>query len=201
MQEVTDTRDSLAALEFGKAKKPADPSPPASGDPPSNAPGEEPATDGGAARDHLRLERALQNSQKNAQETLGVATSFETIREELINNRIDTEEWKSRLKESIADPLHRVGEEMFPEFDRRLAVLQAKLPDAGAAPAAHQEAIAQADAILIEMAKVRDKMLELENFNEAIDLLRAIIANEQSLVEQAKARQKKKLRDLLEDDK
>ena len=51
------------------------------------------------------------------------------------------------------------------------------------------------------MVRVRDKMLELESFNEAIDLLRSIIGSEKTLQEQVRERQKRKVRDLLEDSK
>ena len=50
----------------------------------------------------LRVQRALLQSQKSAQEILGVATTFDDIREELVNNRIDTADRKSRLQEQIA---------------------------------------------------------------------------------------------------
>ena len=153
------------------------------------------------ARESLRLERALQNSEKNSGETLGVATSFDAIREELINNRIDTEEWRVRLKDYIADPLKVVSTQMFPEFDRRLQTLRTKLTEPDAVPEARQRALAQADAILVEMATIRDKMLELESFNEAVDLLRAIISSEQTIADRTRERQKQKARDLLEDDK
>ena len=62
-------------------------------------------------------------------ETLGLARSFDAIREELVNNRVDTEELKLRLKDGIADPLRRICGEMFPELERRLRTLQAQLAD------------------------------------------------------------------------
>jgi hypothetical protein len=55
----------------------------------------------------LRVQRAMQQSQKSVQEVMGVAAGFLDIREELINNRVDTEDRKNRLKEQIADPLNK----------------------------------------------------------------------------------------------
>ncbi len=43
----------------------------------------------------LRTQRAVVQCQKSAQEILGVAASFDDIREELINNRVDSEDRKS----------------------------------------------------------------------------------------------------------
>lgn len=180
LQEVTETRDSLSALE-----------------PPENA--EEAA----GQSNLLRVERARQNGQKNAEETRGVANAFEAIRAELINNRVDTEELRIRLKDRIADPLRRIVDSMFPEFDRRLEALQKQIgADSGQASAqvAWKQAVEQADAIVIEMQKVRDQMLELESFNEAVDLLREIITAQQQVTERTKQERRNKVRKLLEDE-
>ena len=56
----------------------------------------------------LYVQRALQNGRKNAQETQGVAEGFDDIREELVNNRLDTTELRTRLKDRIADPLKQI---------------------------------------------------------------------------------------------
>jgi len=49
------------------------------------------------------------------------------------------------------------------------------------------------------MRKVLDRMIELEDFNEAIELLRTIIKLQEELDEQTRQRHKQKLRELLED--
>ena len=43
----------------------------------------------------VQTERVLQNSERSAHETLALAVAFDDIREELINNRVDTEELKA----------------------------------------------------------------------------------------------------------
>ena len=128
-----------------------------------------------------------------------MASSFDTIREELINNRVDTEELKSRLKDGIADPLRRISGEMFPELERRLRLLQARLADPAAGAAAQAAACQQADAILVEMNLVLGKMVELETFNEVLDILRGIIDSQDDINRRTKLKQKDKLRDLLEE--
>jgi hypothetical protein len=205
LQELTDTRDSLTELEaVGEtastpkptAEKTAEPK---AGDPPSDdEPAEQMSPESILQRNVLRVERAQQNSQKNAEETRGVAASFDGIRAELVNNRVDTEELRLRLKDRISDPLKRTVETQFSEFDRRLALLKSKL--AAATPAEAKPAIEQADTIILAMQKVRDQMLELESFNEAVDLLREIIASQEQVSEQTKKERTKKVRSLLEDE-
>jgi len=117
----------------------------------------------------------------------------------LINNRIDTEELKNRLESGIARPLRRIAEEMFPDLERRVTRLQAKLSDEQLGPPLRDRARQQTDDILLAMRKVLDRMIELEDFNEAVALLRAIIKLQDSLSEETKQQHKQKIRDLLED--
>jgi hypothetical protein len=196
--EVTETRDLLGHIDFrsptgirrASAEKAA----------PKPEPGEDAAGQEGTAQERIlaRVERAVQNGRKNGQETLGVAEAFDDIALELINNRIDTEELIGRVRHGIAEPLRRVGDEMFPELDRRLERLRAGLKSASAEElrtAGRQ----QVEAILVAMQHVLGRMLELESFNEAVDLLRSIIDQQEKLNEQTRQRHKQRLRDLLKE--
>ncbi|HWB12587.1 MAG TPA: hypothetical protein VG826_25400 [Pirellulales bacterium] len=203
IQEMTDTRDSLVELEFsGKGapdrEEPDKEKPRHEAD--DAASDDEPNSAGAVLqRNLLRVERAEQNGQKNAEETRGVAVAFDRIRAELVNNRIDTEELRIRLKDRIADPLNQVVDNHFTEFGRRLANLKKKLPAETSADLA-KPAIEEADTIILALQKVRDQMLELESFNEAVELLREIIAAQEQVSEETKSERSKKLRSLLEDD-
>ena len=146
----------------------------------------------------LRIQRAVQNGRKNAHETLGVAEAFDDIQRQLINNRIDTPELNQRLDQGIARPLHNIVDEMFPELQRRLAQLQEHAADNDTGPRLRDEAKQQVDRILRQMNDVLERMLELESFNEAVELLRAIIELQEELGNQTQERQKQKLRELLE---
>jgi len=212
IEEVTDTRDALARFELVSEPAAASPEPasgvPAGEGPDGNGTTDKPA-DGTAegvkpadeqlSANKLRVERSLQNSRKNADETLGVATSFDDLHDELANNRIDTPELKSRLKEGIANPLRGVATVQFPLLDERLTALQAALGDATVAPPALLAAQQQLDVILVEMQQVLGKMMEIETFNEVVDQLRGIIEAQQKLNERTKDARRRKVRDLLED--
>jgi len=200
IKDVTDARDGLARVDFSP--------PAAAAKPPAAAKGAEPgdAPDSQADRSPQRLlaqrtlqvQWAQQNCRKEAHETGSLADSFADIREELVNNRIDTEELKLRLEGGIARPLRRIADEMFPELDRRLDRLQADLADPAAGSEARRLALAQVDAILLSMRQVLGRMIELEDFNEAVELLKTIIQSEQKLREETQKRHKEKLRELLE---
>ena len=79
----------------------------------------------------LRVQQALQNSRKSGQETGGVAEAIDDICRQLTNNRIDTEELKLRLGQGVAEPLHKVAGQMFPELERRSKPSKRPSPTAG----------------------------------------------------------------------
>jgi hypothetical protein len=143
----------------------------------------------------LYVQRAIQNGRKNAQETQGVAEAFDDIREELVNNRLDTTELRTRLKDRISDPLRLIVAERFPELEMKLETLHMRLTDVEKGPAALLAAQQQLDQMLVEMNQVLSQMLELETFNEAIALLRSIMESQQQINDKTK----KQRRSLLED--
>jgi len=110
---------------------------------------------------------------------------------ELVNNRIDSPELQTRLKGQIADPLHAIAKTRFPELDKRLTSLTDALAgtDDGR-KTARLEVQKQYDVILGELQQVKAKMLELETFNEALDLLRGIITDQKQVTEETKKQNK-----------
>jgi len=199
IDEVADTRDSLGRIDLLGSQPAADAAEPDAEGSDSGEILDGPRISSTELR-RLRVERALQASRKNAGETLGVAHSFADIRAELDNNRIDSEELKERIQVGIADPLIRVGEEMFPEFDRLLGELRDQLDDDSQGRTTALAALRQSDAILAEMQKALAKMIELEDLSEVLALLREIIEDEVEIHRLTKEHQAQKALELLEGD-
>ncbi|MEC9097253.1 MAG: hypothetical protein VX776_11500 [Planctomycetota bacterium] len=145
----------------------------------------------------LRVQRAIVQSQKSNQENLGVAVSFEDIRLQLINNRVDTQERKDRLKELIADPLKYVSNVEFPALDEKLLAYEKSLENGNESIDGAADVLTQADVILVQMNAVLDNMLELETYNEIIDLIRDLISDQKEISEKTKDERKKQVLDLL----
>jgi len=199
LQEVSETRDSLGRVAFASAK-PAEAAPakPAEREKRPEQSEQHPTADQLAAERTSRVHRAMQYALKNAKETLGVAEAFDDIREELINNRIDTEELRIRLRERIVQPLRHIEAEMFPELTRRLEQLLATINDSRLGGENCARAIQQLDLILVAMRQVLDQMVELKDSNEMVDRLRTIIRDQETLHELLKQRHKQSLRELRE---
>jgi hypothetical protein len=192
IQEMTEARDLLAQLKFD-----GQPAPLATKDETAKAGGNEPADSPERQRDlrFLRVEGALTNCRKNTQEVAGLADAFDDICKQLVNNRIDTEELKNRLQGGIAEPLRGIAAEKLPELERRMEQLQAVLDNSGQGPAVRLRAQRQAEDILLAMRKVLDRMIELESFNEAVQLLQNIVEMQKQLHEQTEQWHKQKLKE------
>jgi hypothetical protein len=206
IQEMTDMRDSLLRVKAelsgqdDRGAEPEDKKKAESGKPKAEegpAKAAEPADAGeetGSLR-LLRIQRAEQQSQKSAQETLGVAIAFEGIREELINNRVDTEERKSRLKEMISDPLREIAEKMFPELNKRLADLQKVHADPQQGPPAAQLSLDETERVLTAMNNVLGQMMDLETYNELVDIVRGILKDQGQIIDDTKKQRRNVLFD------
>ncbi len=206
IQETTEGRDVLARLRFD-AGGPAEPARTPAGRPktlrPAGAePGDEEPADSPARQRAVRLlavQGALTDCRKSTQEVLGLAEAFDDIRKQLVNNRIDTEELKKRLQHGIAEPLHVIAETMFPELDRRLEALQVAVDNLEQGPLLRNSAEREADEILLAMRKVLDRMIEMEDFNEVIEMLRNIIQSQDQIHDKTHELHKQRIRDLLKD--
>ena len=143
----------------------------------------------------LRVQRSAQGCEKVAQEVFGIATSFEDIREELINNRVDTEERKERLQKLIADPLHKIADPMFPDLIATINDIEPLVENRSQAIPVSEQALQQTDDVLAAMQAVLDQMLELETYNELVDIVRTIIKEQAALSDETNELRK---RDLLE---
>jgi hypothetical protein len=151
-------------------------------------------------RDRARIGGAQQSTTQLSFETAGVAEGFDDIVAELINNRVDTEELKQRLEQGISEPLKEVSGELLPRFEERLAeLLRAYETDAASAAEPLAAAKSEADAALEAMKAVLDRMLELESYNELVELLRGIVADQEQIKQRTQEQQREKLRGLLDE--
>ena len=147
----------------------------------------------------LHADRAVQNARKNMQEFLAEAESFEDLVDQMVNNHIDTPEWKSRLHDGIAVPLTKIANESFTELEKRLIKFRAAMEsdDWSALPGLKTAAATQFESVVVQLDAVLAKMLQMEDFNEAIEELRSIIKKQEKMESDMKAKQKESLEDLL----
>jgi hypothetical protein len=199
-EKMVGVRDLLERIDLAAAAPGADDTAGPNGE--SSAPAEVAPSEAERVRqrDLSRIGGARQSATQLGFETSGVAGGFDEIVAELINNRVDTEELKERLERGISEPLKAISGELVPAFEKRLEVLETAYL-AGTAEAAEPLAMAKSAAQTVEeaMKAVLDRMLELEEYNELVDLLRGIVKDQEQLKERTQQEQRQKLKGLLED--
>ncbi len=152
------------------------------------------------ARRRLRVSGSLQNVVQSADEIAGIAEGFDDLGEQLANNRVDNPDLRSRLREQIAQPLHRIADERMPKLAAQLKLVEQHVEEPAAGAAELAKSLALADEILVEMRQVLDRMLELETYNEVVALLRDIISDQHDVSRRTKDQQKERLRSLFEEE-
>lgn len=136
--------------------------------------------------------RSLHAVRKNATETVSVEESFRDIREELINNAVHTPQMLERIDEKIVNPLHSLNTGDYPSVDESLGALKLILDDGRDPLPGLDESIAQIGVMLDQMDAILKEMQRLETFQEAIELLKSIIDQQQQLEDRTKSERKKR---------
>ena len=144
----------------------------------------DPDRDAGEGDDVARL---LEASTRAAGETGELAAAFRLIRDELANNALLSPELENRLVSQIADPLARIAAVDLPGV---AAACRRRAPP--------EEIVRATDAVLARMRAVLDRMMELESFNEVVDLLRGLIRTQEEIRAETLRRQKQRAREALE---
>jgi hypothetical protein len=122
-----------------------------------------------------------------AGETGELAEAFRGIRLEFANNRLITPELETRLIAQIAEPLSALAA-------RELPALAA----ACRAETNREDLLRQVDVVLARMRAVLDRMMELESFNEVLELLRGVIRTQEQIRGETLEQQKRRAREALE---
>lgn len=151
----------------------------------------------------LYVQRALLQSQKSRGELMGVAEEFENIYLQLVNNRVQAEDHKNRVRDEVAAKLRAIGTESFPALDESLAALEKKLNALAKSPddprlidqarQAAETATQRADELLVALERVLEKLLKFESYAELLDIIRDLIKDQEQLIEATKEQQKKEL--------
>ena len=155
----------------------------------------------------LYAQRALLQSRKSRQEILGVSETFLDIRDQLVNNRLDKKDKKSRLEEDIAQPLRKIGEATMTELELRIEALEAKLSEFGGEyneknqeqiDLAADAAIEQASLTLRQIDEVLRILIKYESYSELLEVVRQMYEEQKNLLEATKKeRKRQQLGDLL----
>jgi hypothetical protein len=165
--------------------------------PPSDAGLENAASESQAAQ-KMQLPRAQQSVaqvEKSAGELKGVELEIGQIYRELINNRVDSQDRQDRLENRVRIPLKKICEGSLNELQKRIKNLEKEFekgPANDIAIAGNLESLAEA---LTELEAILEAMIDIQDFNEVVDMVRSMVDDQGKLIDRTKTEQKQRLLD------
>ncbi|MEO8272024.1 MAG: hypothetical protein ABI557_20105, partial [Aureliella sp.] len=144
----------------------------------------------------LWAQQSILQADKSQQELSSVAARVDNLRQQLVNNRIDSYDRQERLLSKVALPLRELLAGEYQVLQRSLADLQtATLAGGGDQPAA--EASRALDAVLLKLDAIKSNMQDIEDFNEIIDLVRGLLDDQEKVLSETEQEQRKRILELL----
>ncbi len=196
--EMTQMRDLLARIKSDFLNPtPKDSSDPTSPNNPVNPTQEQDSSTESAERmAQVRIQQSMVQTGKSELELRGVAQEVQKIAAEIANNRIDNKDRQERLQTKVYDPIQQILEKPFPELASLLksldqAAMREQLEEKGVT-----DAVAVSNSILAQLDEVLKNMIDMQDFNELIDMVRGLSEDQAKLLEETKSEQKKQVLDL-----
>lgn len=129
-------------------------------------------------------ERALHQLRKNHTESRSIELGFRELREEIVNNRVNTQEILQRIDDGVLQPMGILNNEEFGVADERLGNFRLINERQGETTPSMQETAVALDAILARMERILAEMKDRGTFNELMQQLQQMIDNEKKLLEE-----------------
>lgn len=137
-------------------------------------------------------DRSLHAVRKNAVEIAGVESSFAEIREELINNAVETPAMLERIDDKILEPLKSINSKDFPDADGALGLFKLALDKNSDPKPSLETSIDQTTELIQNLERVLGEMAELARFDAVLEDLKKMIQSEMELNETTKRKLKEK---------
>lgn len=119
-------------------------------------------------------ERSLQAVGKTSSESRAVEAAFAEIREEMVNNRVDSSLKLERIDRRILEPLRAINEDSYPALHRQLGLFGLANANSADPSSAISSSMVAAESLIARMDAVLANMREREGFDEMIKTLQDI---------------------------
>jgi hypothetical protein len=144
----------------------------------------------------LWAQQSILQADKSQQELSSVAARVDNLRQQLINNRIDSYDRQERLQAKVLVPLRSLLVKEYPELSKRLSDLQSATQTSSGA----SEAVAAKSALVVvlqRLEEIKANMQDIEDFNEIVDLVRGLLEDQEKLLSDTEQQQRQRILDLL----
>jgi hypothetical protein len=146
----------------------------------------------------LRAQQSGLQASKTSEELSGIVASLDDILLEMVNNRVDSVDRRERIGEGVRDPLKQIVEEPLEELRDQILQIEQSIAEPTIAAEKSILAVESAEDVLLRLTTVLDKMLDLESYNEILDMVRELIEDQQKVLDDTQIERKKKVLDLFQ---
>lgn len=129
-------------------------------------------------------ERSLHGLRKNHTESRAVEISFQDMREEMVNNHIETRELMERINQGILQPLNLLNEQDFIAADEGMGQVRRIAERGGDLTQPAQAARTAIDGVLSRMETILAEMRDRSSDQQLIQLLQELIEGQEKLMQE-----------------
>ena len=144
----------------------------------------------------LRAQQSSLQANKTSEELLGIALSLDDILLEMLNNRVDSVDRSERIATGVRDPIKETVNGSLATLRQQIKTIESVVRDPEQGVARTAEAVSTAEDVILQLTAVLEKMLDLETYNEVLDLVRQLMDDQSDLTDDTKEERKKQVLDL-----
>ncbi len=141
----------------------------------------------------LRVQQSGLQATKTSEELSGIAASLDDLLAEMINNRVDSVDRRERIGQGVRDPLLAVVNGPLAKLRDQIQAIDQVVGQPSVAAQRTAEAVQTAEEVLLQLTAVLEKMLDLESYNEILEMVRELIEDQNQLLKDTKDEQKKRV--------
>lgn len=130
------------------------------------------------------IERSLHQIRKNHTESRSIEVSFQDLRDEMVNNGIDTREKLERINDGVIAPIAALNSDLFVEADQRYALQRLSLQRGTDTEDALEQTIPAVDAVISQMDRILEEMKDRGTINDLRQNLQVLIERLQKAQEE-----------------
>ncbi len=144
----------------------------------------------------LRAQQATSQTEKSDGELLGVEVEIAQIRQELINNRIDSQDRQERLENRVRLPIQNVRKGSLAKTTSNLRLLEKSLANGPVEDTRVGTTLDLLSETLLALEAILQGMVDIQDFNEVVDMVRSMIDDQGKIIDRTKSEQKKRVLDM-----
>lgn len=144
----------------------------------------------------LRVQQSSLQANKTGEELTGIAAALGDIILEMENNRVDSVDRRQRITNQVQQPLEAAVAEELQGLRDLIVQLEEVARDPNSGPPVAAQAVDAAEEVLLRLTAILDSMLDLESYNEILDIVRDLIDRQNRLIDDTKDEQKRRVLDL-----